>query len=424
MTRDFPPRRKSPDFSRRGGAVLGTEEAGADRRDAMRARSRPIFPIFAAILLLILAPAAPAQTDREAPPQPERSRLEEHVATLAGPAFEGRAGAGARKAEAFVVEQFRRLGLEPAFDGSFTQDIPGKEPDSVVGRNVAARLAGSDPALRDDWIVVSAHYDHLGVHNGKVYPGADDDASGMAMLFEVARCLAEDGSRPRRSVLFVAFDLEENGLWGSRHFVAQPPVPLERIRLFLTADLIGGALGGVCTEHVFVMGSEHAPGLRPWIDGAAQGQRVKVATVGSDLLLIDRSDYGPFRARHVPYLFFSTGETPRYHTPQDTPETLDYPKLESITRVILGIVRTAAGADAAPGWAPAPEHAIGEALALRDVLKILLDHREDLKMGGAQVKLVTTTLDQLESIVRRGEYGPGDRARVLRLAQLVLVTVL
>ena len=102
-----------------------------------------------------------------------------------------------------------------------------------------------------------------------LYPGADDNASGVAMMLEVARCLAAAPERPRRSVMFVGFDLEEIGLWGSRYFVEHPPVPLERVALFVTADMIGRSLGGVCDPYVFVMGTEHAPGLRPWIERAA-----------------------------------------------------------------------------------------------------------------------------------------------------------
>ncbi len=311
------------------------------------------------LVTFVRAQDAPTSTA----PQPELARLRSHVAVLASPEFEGRRGAGARKAEAYVTDQFRRLGLEPAFEGSFTQDIPGTPPDTVIGRNVAARLAGADPALRDEWIIISAHYDHLGIQHGTLYPGADDDASGMAMLFEAARCFCEDAHKPRRSILFVAFDLEEDGLVGSQYFVTAPPVPLDRIRLFLTADLIGGDLRGVCHEHAFVMGSEHAPGVRPWIDRAARGQAVQVATVGSDLLLIDRGDYGPFRTRQIPYLFFSTGESPRYHSPRDTADSLNYPKLEAVSRVMLSMARSAAAADTVPRWNPAPDHPLAEARA-------------------------------------------------------------
>ena len=119
--------------------------------------------------------------------EPDEARLRAHVAALASPAFEGRSGAGARKAAEYIAEAFRALGLEPLFDDGYIQDIPAAGPGRPRGRNVGARLLGSDPALRDEWIIVSAHYDHLGVQGGVLYPGADDNASGVAMMLEVAR---------------------------------------------------------------------------------------------------------------------------------------------------------------------------------------------------------------------------------------------
>jgi Zn-dependent M28 family amino/carboxypeptidase len=244
------------------------------------------------------------------------------------------------------------------------------------------------------------------------------------MLLEVARGLADAPEPPRRGVLFVAFDLEEAGLVGSRHFVAQPPVPLEQIRLFLTADLIGGALGGVCREQVFVIGAEHAAPLRPWLREASAGLPLKVADVGSDLLVINRSDYGPFRSRKIPYLFFSTGENPRYHTPNDRPETLDYPKLQAISRLIAGVVQRAAQAPELPAWSDTPAHTLDEAIALRDVLQTLIENRDALQIRGVQETLVSGTLEQLRQIVARGVQTPEERARILRSAQIILMTVL
>ena len=110
--------------------------------------------------------------------------------------------------------------------------------------------------------------------------------------------------------MFIGFDLEEIGLFGSRYFVEHPPVPLDRIKLFLTADMIGRSLGGVCESYVFVMGTEHAPGLRPWIEQAARGEPVTVGLLGTDLLVINRSDYGPFRAAEGPLPLLQHGREP------------------------------------------------------------------------------------------------------------------
>ncbi|HEX8198976.1 MAG TPA: M28 family peptidase [Isosphaeraceae bacterium] len=371
-------------------------------------------------VLTLAAPAARAEA-----PEPDPAALRGHVQTLASPAFAGRGGGmpGGLKAAEYVADALRRSGLEPLFDGRYTQEIVDGATGAVLGRNVGARLPGTDPALRDQWVIVSAHFDHLGVRGGVLYPGADDDASGVAMLLETARCLAEDPHRPRRGVMFVGFDLEENALWGSRYFAAHPPVPLDRVALFVTADMIGRSLGGVCDRHVFVMGTEHAPGLRPWIERAAPDAALTLGLIGTDLVGT-RSDYGPFRARRIPYLFFSTGENPCYHTPEDVPETLDYPKLHAISRLILGVVRRAAGADVVPPWAGVPEYPPAEAAVIRDVLRILLDHQGELKIGAYQLALMKNTLRTLDGVIARGPLTPGERTTMVRVAQIVLISVL
>ncbi len=383
-----------------------------------------------ALSLLVAQIASDAQEPATlAPPAasnliPQRDRLQGHVATLASEEFGGRSGKGARLAEAYIVDQFRELGLVGAFGGRFTQDILDPSGDFAVGRNVGAVIPGSDPALDDQWIVLSAHYDHLGIQDGVLYPGADDNASGVAMLLETARCLVDAPERPRRGILLLAFDLEELGLIGSKYFVEHPCVPLEQIQLFITADLIGGALGGVCREQVFILGTEYAPELATWVRDEAAPLPLKPAVVGSDLLVFDRSDYGPFRARKVPFLFFSTGENPKYHTPQDTADALDFDKLRDVSRLIARVVNRAAAADALPAWNNTPVHDLGEVLVLQDILTILLEHRDALQIGGFQVTVMKTTLEQLQGILDRGAMTEPERARLIRTVQIILLTVL
>jgi hypothetical protein len=403
-----------------GAMIRGDGQIG--RRGAPRRIVAAVLAAWAAYGLL--GAIAPAAGQEAAAPRPEPARLRQIVETLASPEFGGRSGPGGEKAADYVVDQLRGLGLEGLFDGGYVQTIPGQEPGTRIGRNVGARLIGSDPALRDGWIIVAAHFDHLGVRNGKLYPGADDNASGVAMMLEVARCLVRSPARPRRSVMFIGFDLEEAGLFGSRYFVAHPPVPLERVALFVTADMIGRSLAGICDDHVFVIGTEHAPGLRPWIKPAEQGRKLTIDLLGADLLVLNRSDYGPFRNRSIPFLFFTTGENPRYHTPQDTPDTLDQPKMTAIARLIHQVVRTAVDAPAVPRWQDEPDNPLAEAVAIRDVLRILSAHGESLKIGVAQAFVIKSTLALLDDIVQRGTITPEERARVIQGARIVLFTVL
>jgi hypothetical protein len=372
--------------------------------------------------LLAIWPAKPS-AGGEAPPCPERARLESVVKTLTAPEMEGRRGEGARKAAAFLIDEFKNLGLEPLFAGQYVQEIPAAEAGRIQGRNVGAILRGADHKLRDQWIIVSAHYDHLGKCGQTVYPGADDNASGVAMMLEVARAMATAAERPRRSIMFIGFDLEEVGLFGSRYFVAHPPVPLDRIALFITADMIGRALAGICDRHVFVLGSEHAPGLRPWIEAAAHAKPLEVGLLGSDVLVLNRSDYGPFRSRRVPFLFFSTGENPLYHTSKDRPETLDYPKLTAISQMIHQIARTAASAPEVPRWSDSPDHPLAEALTIRAVIRKLIDNRAALELGTAQMFLMNSTLGTLDGIIARGKITPAERTGVIQSARLVLLMI-
>jgi Peptidase family M28 len=356
--------------------------------------------------------------------RPEQERLRAVVETLASPEFGGRSGPAADKSVSYLIEQFRGLGLSPLFEGDYIQPIPGKEAGTTQGRNVGAILRGSDAKLRDEFVIVAAHFDHLGVRGGKLYPGADDNASGVAMMLEVARSLAKAPSRPRRSMIFAGFDLEEIGLFGSRYFVAHPPVALDKVVLFVTADMIGRSLAGVCDSYVFVLGSENAPGLRPWVAKAAQGRPLSVGLLGADILVLNRSDYGPFRTRGIPFLFFTTGENPRYHRPEDTADTLNYPKLTSISQMIEQIIATAADAPAVPRWQKNPDNPYEEAVTIRDVLRLFVKNSASLKIGMPQLFLINNTLSTLDGIVQRGSITADERARVLQAARVVLFTVL
>ncbi len=358
------------------------------------------------------------------PLAPKSRGCADAVRDLASPEFAGRSGAGGQKAAAYLVDRFRELKLEPLFENDFRQPIPGKEPLTVIGQNVGARFPGSDPVLKTEWVILAAHFDHLGVRNGHLYPGADDNASGVAMMLEVARTIVESPRRPRRSIMFIGFDLEEAGLFGSRYFIEHSPVPLDRISLFITADMISRAFAGVCQTSVFVMGTENAPGLRPWIDQASRGRNLSVGLMGADLLVLNRSDYGPFRSKSIPFLFFTTGENPRYHTTEDTPETVDYPKLTAISRMIAQVVQKAVDVPEIPHWQSNPDNPFAEAVAIKDVLDTLAKNSEKLKIGRPQLYLINNTLAQLEGIVNRGKITPEERARVIQACRIVLFTVL
>lgn len=350
-----------------------------------------------------------------------------HIETLAGPGLRGRAGRDSRRAAEYVVGQFRELRLQPLFaNQSYFQSIPGSpEPDGTrpeVGRNIGAVITGSDPDLKHEYIVVGVHYDHLGTIEGEIFAGADDNASGVAMMLSVAKKLKADREFCRRSVVFIGFDLEEQMLWGSRWFAAHAPWPLEQVKLFITADMIGRSLGDLPLPAVFVLGSEHSAQVKLALDRVGQPAGLDVARLGIDLVGT-RSDYGPFRDREVPFLFFSTGEHPDYHTPRDTPARIDYAKAARVSSLVLKLVREVGSAETAPQWSPALAGDLDEPRALERITTLMLEADDQNRLTDVQRYILSTVRNRTRRILENGEMTADDRTWLVRMAQLLLLSV-
>ncbi len=374
-----------------------------------------------------LFPFTEAEADLSAEIKVEE--LKAHVYRLASKEFLGRRGPGAARASRHLADAFERLKLQPAFGDSFFQPIPSllKEdrdaPDGFVGRNVAAVLPGSDPKLAGEWIILSAHFDHIGTQGGKLHPGADDNASGVAMLLEVAERFALGKERPRRTVLFVAFDQEETGLLGSTHFATHPPRDFKKLKAFLTADMLGRSMANVMTEYVFALGSERSPRLRRLIEEVKPPDGLKVGRLGADLVGT-RSDYGPFRDRRVPFLFFSTGQHPDYHKPTDLPERIEYDKLQKICVWIHELTARLADDDEAPAWDEKglpPD--LDEARTVLVLLKRVLAKPDVYPLTTKQRELVGGAEERLSGIMRNGKVTGDDRNWLVWTARLLLATV-
>jgi hypothetical protein len=357
------------------------------------------------------------------------NRLQAHVWRLASPEFLGRHGPGAARAARYVAAAFERAGLKPAFGDSYVQPIPSKLEDgqtsagSFLGRNVAAMLPGSDPALRDEWVLLSAHLDHVGVRDGRLFPGADDNASGVAMLLEVAEHFALRKEKPRRTIVFAAFDLEETGLLGSTHFATHPPLPFRSLKVALTADMLGRSMANVMDEYVFVLGSEHSPQLRQLVHDVAPECGLKIGRVGADLIGT-RSDYGPFRDRHVPFLFFSTGQHPDYHKPTDLPERIDYQKLRRASVWIRDLLKRLANDDVAPVWC---EHDascdLDEIRTVQVLVQRVLARPDTFPLTDKKREMVDGVEARLSRILQSGQVTADDRSWLLWSARLLLATV-
>jgi len=226
----------------------------------------------------------------------------------------------------------------------------------VPDRNVLGLIEGSDPKLKDEWVLVTAHFDHDGVNGAQILNGADDNGSGTVALLEIAdayAAAAQQGQRPKRSVLFCAWNSEERGLLGAWAFTEFPPAPLANIAAVLNMDMIGRneevqAGGGnrfngldVQTAEsnanaVNMMGYARVPSLAEVVDGANAniGLEIKKRYDNNASNLVRRSDQWPFLQRGVPALGFMTGLHPDYHTQYDRPEKINYVKMEKIARLI------------------------------------------------------------------------------------------
>lgn len=288
------------------------------------------------------------------PAPPAASGIAAAVRYLADDALEGRlaGSAGERCAGDYIAASFERMGLEPAGeDGTFFQQVPlasAANPHAPpgTGRNVVARLEGRDPVLRDEAIVIGAHYDHLGrggfgslaPDQDAVHNGADDNASGVAALLAVAERLAADP--PARSVIFVAFTGEESGLLGSAHYTAHPAVPLERTRAMLNMDMVGRLGAGP----LIVYGTGTADEWNGILDAAASAAGVELARKEDGY---GPSDHTSFYLKDIPVLHFFTNTHEDYHRPSDDWERIDVQGIERVVQVVEAAARGAADRRAA-----------------------------------------------------------------------------
>jgi hypothetical protein len=242
-----------------------------------------------------------------------------------------------RAIEAKLAPQSRALA-----DITVNLDTANAEERRGTSLNAVGVLEGSDPALRSETVMLTAHYDHLGFQNGHLYPGANDNASGTVAVIELARRLAQAGTRPKRTLLFAVFGSEEELMLGSYYYAMHPLRPLDRTRAVLNLDMIGrdeahipqsqGAIEipADTSNHMNLIGGYYSPDL--------------VATLrranGPDGLTLDRkfdNDYKLntlFRCDHLPFLLVGVpsvwifgGFHPGYHEPVDTMDRLNYPKI-------------------------------------------------------------------------------------------------
>ncbi len=297
--------------------------------------------------LALAVAAAPASAGRTA--APDTTLLADLVRALTAPQLAGRGagGPGVLAAADLLAAEFAAAGLQPAWqDGR--QEFPlegegwtGNDLSGLLGRNVAALLPGSGD-LKDRWIIVGAHHDHLGLVDpgaggglpgpADYYPGANDNAGGVALVqLLAARLAGDDDAAHRRGVVFVHFDAEEAGLQGARAFVQDPPVPLDGVDAMVNLDTVGRLLDG----KLFVSGVGTAAALPALVRQAGRpGLPLSVAEGGWS-----GSDHMIFNTREIPVLFLFGGPYPEYNRPADTWDTLDYDAMVRVADYAVDLLR-------------------------------------------------------------------------------------
>jgi hypothetical protein len=282
------------------------------------------------------------------------------VSFLASDLLEGRdtPSRGLDIAGEYIASTFRRLGLEPAGDDGFFQTVVIKpeDPNSPKSRNVAGILRGSDPALKDSYVILSSHYDHVGLAQtgeDRIFNGANDDASGTASVLEVAGALASLHPRPKRSVLFILFCGEEKGLRGSRFYAAHPLEPLTNTIAQLNLEQVGrtDSPDGPHINTANVTGFDFSTMTQLLIDsGRRAGITVTKDDKASDAYF-NRSDNGPLARLGIPAHTLSvTYEFPDYHAVSDEWQKIDYDNMAKVDQAVgIAVLRLAQGLTP-PAW--------------------------------------------------------------------------
>jgi Zn-dependent M28 family amino/carboxypeptidase len=294
-----------------------------------------------ALALAALALAVAASIAQDVPKSGviDSAQLLADLRVLSSDEMEGRrvGTRGSEKARAFVTERFRASGVlpfGPSYESAFTFTTGRGNNVQQRGVNVIGQIEGKRTPRR--YIVVSAHYDHLGVRNGVVFNGADDNASGTAALFAVAKYFATH--QPENSLILAAFDAEEAGLQGSKAFLRQPPVEARLLALNINADMIGRDPH----DKLFVVGTARQPFLRPYIVALAKKAPVKVIMGHEDPKQpedwTEDSDHYSFMAAKIPALYVGVEDFDQHHQPTDDYATMSHSfYVRAVETLILAI---------------------------------------------------------------------------------------
>ena len=292
--------------------------------------------------------------------------LYDHINILASDSLEGRETGkpGQKMAAAYIANHFKEIGIPPYKRKTYFQKFKVKSKRHVCkcddcdltffkrvfksnqiirGENVLGFIEGSD--LKEELIIITAHYDHLGKHDSLIFNGADDDASGVAGAMEIAEAFMlakKDGKGPRRSILIMPVSGEEKGLLGSKYYTDNPVYPLNNTIANLNIDMIGRLDDWHSTgNYVYLIGSDR---LSYDLHNINEEVNNKYTKLDLDYKYNDeedpnryyyRSDHYNFAKNNIPVIFYFNGVHEDYHRPSDTIEKLDFSKIKTISKLVF-----------------------------------------------------------------------------------------
>ena len=298
---------------------------------------------FFLLIVLLSLSSAFAQTQQE--------RLTRHVYYLAGDSLRGRKAGSedAAKAAAYIVGQFEEIGIQPYFEEGWYQPF---EMNGKTYKNVIGIIPGNDPVLKDEYIIIGAHYDHLGVRDGKIYNGADDNASGTATIIEMARILKSQQNNLKRSIIVAAFDAEEIGLWGSDYLSKK--LDLSKVKLMMSIDMVGWLEKGKTLQ---LQGTATIKDGKRLFRKEAEKMHLEIKPKDFETSIFGATDTQSFAEKGVATIYVTTGWKSPYHKPEDDPELIDYKGLDKVTDYMADVtMRCATDKDFAPSGKISPIH--------------------------------------------------------------------
>ena len=377
-----------------------------------------------------------AGTDPDSPPatgtltsggsrHADAKTLRGHIEWLYDEARGGRARAEDRGQGAEMLRGVL-FGYQLAHAPGRTAYIQSGSIDGEAVRNLYAWIPGSTstPEEPGPYVLLISHYDGLGAPKGLVHPSADNNASGVAALLEVARCLQErrDQVGPTRNgVLFAFLDLHQKKVAGSRFLAADPPLPLEDCICVLALEQLGRSLVDMVPGSLLVMGSENAPTIGSALEQTPFHPDGLLMPVGLDLYA-GLPDNHPFRTLEIPSLFVSAGPSQDFGSPADTADRIDYPWLARRTDWIRGFAIALAGLEQRPTWVAEPPLSIDEVRVIREAIGIAeRKAAEKFTVDQAARTMLKNLVKRLDGILERGVVTKKERSALVLMARMLWV---